>query len=64
MEFKRDVARDARLVHASMHNLIVPLSIQIGWTAKDLNDHGEWLKKQPEEYIQLVVGKVQELESA
>ena len=63
MKFRRNIERDAILIKAGMNGgMNVPICIGWGWKPDDVEAHGEWLRKQPESYIETVARRVIEME--
>jgi hypothetical protein len=62
MTFDRDVKRDATHIHAAMNGLTMQLAVSKGWLPDDVQAHADWLKKQPESYLQRVYRRVIKIE--
>ena len=63
MTFKQDYKRDATLIHAGMHGGRAPLvAMGWGWLPDDLQAHANWLRRQPEKYLQQVYKEVIRIE--
>lgn len=62
MQFKKDVARDACLVHASMKGAIMLAATWYDMTTNDVSENGRWLKTQSEAYIAEVISTVRDIE--
>ena len=60
---KQDVEFDANMVLASMCGMIFQFAYTKGMTTKDVDNRANWLRKQPEEYINKVSVRVIELET-
>ena len=60
--FQEDIELDAKMVYASMAGMFVPFAIQAGLKPNEAFGRAEWLRKQPSEYLDKVVKRVQELE--
>lgn len=63
MKFEQNLERDAGLVKLCMAGAPVLAGIRFGLTPDELLAHGEWLRAQPEAYIDRVVRRVEEMKS-
>lgn len=60
--FEQNVDMDAKLVFLCMNGLQLQAGIQFEMTPDDLQRRADWLRAQPETYVEQVVARVMELE--
>jgi hypothetical protein len=59
---KPNIDYDARLVFLCMRGMQLQAGIEFGITPSELQKRADWLRKQPETYVNSVVARVEEME--